>query len=144
MGFFIRQYSNSQNTLLNMLTNNNSQMMNFLTDGVQLSNAYLFGQQIINNQIPLNTTANIPMWFATNASSVNELSASQEWMMGEYKQLSLFIDSVLFRGTNNFVYAWGLYMIDNSDNSSIYFEYPSRYKSPLTNLTTNVRDSSFN
>ena len=85
MSSFFELYINNQNTLLNLLTNNDSQMMKLITGGVELNSAYLFGQQIINDQLPLNTTENISMWFATNVSSVNELSSGQEWLMSQYK-----------------------------------------------------------
>jgi hypothetical protein len=85
MSSFFERYINNQNTLLNLLTNNDSQMMKLITGGVELNSAYLFGQQIISDQLPLNTTENISMWFATNVSSVNELSSGQEWLMNQYK-----------------------------------------------------------
>lgn len=83
------------------------------------------------------------MWFATGASSFNELSLHQKGLYVQYLQMESYIDSLslqdnLHQGLNS------IEVYINYDGGEVYFEYPSTPHEKFKDVNTPLYNYYFN
>jgi hypothetical protein len=65
---FLNSFSNTQQTILDLLEDQQSRSIGLKTQGISLNNAYNYSEKVVEENLYLNSTQNRSMWFATGVS----------------------------------------------------------------------------
>jgi hypothetical protein len=74
---FFTELTNRQRMLLSLYSQNHVRMMNVNEQNIQTNNAHTFTEDILEQGLSLNTTENLPMWFAQGVNEEAQLTSEQ-------------------------------------------------------------------
>ena len=95
------------------------------TSGLTLNSALSIGEAVNNGSLSANYSEDVSMWFATNTSSTNEFSLTQQAIYAIYLQVEPFIRAIL-SAHNSSLASVDTFIV--SSGEEMFFGFPSRYE----------------